>query len=323
MRKRDRSRHVKQSLSPNSQHEEFSIPSDIPIGYQNINDFYANKKNARPLDLRVETYRRIETITKRPLICYIAKTYEMKQGMQCSIDDSDITGFNDLVNSVIGNEVDVLIVSNGGSPETAERIVCLLREKFSNIRFIVPGNAYSAATLICLSGESILMEASGTLGPIDPQIGGIPARTILRAFEQIEERVKDEGPEYLAAYLPLVAKLDLYIIEICKSFQALSEELARKWLSQYMLKCPANSEEVDQLVKFLSTYDVHKSHSRSIGRQQGKEVGLRITFTEEIEGLSPLIRSLYNQYCFWFDRTAFTKLFENAHGISWGRQYLA
>lgn len=300
--------------------EDFSKLETIPVEYQSINNFYSNRKVAQPLELRLETFKRIEAVTNRPLICYVGRTTDLKAGMQFSIDDSDITGFSDLISGVVGDKVDVLIVSNGGSPETAERIVCLLRERFNEIRYIVPANAYSAATLICLSGDWIIMEPTGTLGPIDPQIGGIPARAILRAFEQVEQRVKDEGPESLAAYLPLIGKLDLYIIEICKSYEALSKELARTWLSRHMLKCEEGSAEVDHLVSFLSTYDVHKSHSRSIARTQAQKEGLRIKNSEEIEGLSPLIRSLYNQYCFFFDQTKFTKLYENAYGISWGRQ---
>jgi hypothetical protein len=37
------------------------------------------------------------------------------------------------------------------------------------------------------------MSGTGTLGPIDPQINGIPARAIRRAFETLEERLAAEG----------------------------------------------------------------------------------------------------------------------------------
>jgi len=41
---------------------------------------------------------------------------------------------------------------------------------------------------------------------------------------------------------------------------------------------------------------------------------------EEIEGLADLLRSLYNQYELWFDKTPFYKVFQNVRGINWGRQ---
>ncbi len=297
-----------------------STMDQIPTSYQALNDLFTSSPNIQPFLFRRETYLRIEKITGRPLICYVAKTSNIPQMLPVAIDDSDLLGFGDLIQSVQGDAVDVYIVSNGGSAETAERIVRLLRGRFKEVRFIVPANAYSAATLICLSGDEVIMDAVGTMGPIDPQINGIPARAILRAFESIEERLKQEGPRALTAYMPLISKYDLHILEICKSAQDLSEELARNWLSKYMLKCDENDPVVSQAVSFLSNYDIHKSHGRSIDRDKARELGLKAINVEEIEGLAELVRSLNNQYALWFDNTFFFKMFENAHGISWGRQ---
>lgn len=303
-----------------------SVPEDpskfetIPSTYQELNDYYVNLKEANPFLLRRETFLRIERITKRPLICYVTKTNNLAQGIPAQIDNSDLTGFGDFIQKAEGDVIDVFIVSNGGSAEASERIVRLLRGRFTNIRFIVPANAYSAATLICFSGDLIVMDPVATLGPIDPQIDGIPARAILRAFETIEKRLKEEGPRALTAYMPLISKYDLHILEICKSAQELSDELARSWLSSYMLKCSLDDPRVTTTVEFFLNYDVHKSHGRSIDRAKARELGLKVLDLEAFEGLAPLVRSLYNQYELFFDRTSFYKVFEDARGISWGRQ---
>lgn len=112
---------------------------------------------------------RIERATERSLICYVTKTHGIPPDVfvPAYIDDGDLTGFSDLVHSTEKDDVDVLLVSDGGSAEASERIVRLLRERFKTIRFIVPANAYSAATLICFSGDEIIMDSRGTLGPID------------------------------------------------------------------------------------------------------------------------------------------------------------
>jgi hypothetical protein len=221
---------------------------------------------------------------------------------------------------VQGEAIDIFIVSNGGSAEAVERIVRLLRDRFKIVRFIIPANAYSAATLICFSGNEIIMDSLATLGPIDPQINGVPARAILRAFETVEKRLKEEGPRALTAYMPLISKYDLHILEICKSAQDLSKELALDWLSTYMFKCTEGDPLVTKIVDFFLNYDEHKSHGRSIDRAKANEVGLKVTKLEEIEGLADLVRSLYNQYELWFEKTPFYKVFENARGINWGRQ---
>lgn len=299
---------------------DFSKLDRIPVTYQALNDHFGKLGSANPFDLRKETFQRIENVTGRPLICYVTKTHNLPQGIPAYIDDSDLTGFGDLTQSVQGEAIDIFIVSNGGSAEAVERIVRLLRQRFKTLRFIVPANAYSAATLICFSGNEIIMDSLASLGPIDPQINGVPARAILRAFETVEKRLKDEGPRALTAYMPLISKYDLHILEICKSAQDLSEELARNWLSAYMFKCTEDNPLVTKIVDFFLSYDEHKSHARSIDRAKANEVGLTVTNLEQIEGLADLVRSLYNQYELWFDKTPFYKVFEDVRGINWGRQ---
>jgi hypothetical protein len=285
-----------------------------------LHDYYEQLGEAQPFTLRVETFRRIEAATQRPLICYVSKTRNVPQGVPSYIDDSDLTGFSDLIYSTSGNEVDVLLVSNGGSAEATERIVRMLRERFTSIRFILPANAYSAATLLAFSGEQLIMSSQATLGPIDPQLNGIPARAILRSFETLEEKFKTEGPGGLTAYMPLVMKYDLHMLEMARSMEEYSRELARTWLSTYMFKCPEDDERVTRIVAFFSDYDSLKTHGRSIDRTRARDLGLEVANTEATAGLDDLVRSLSNQYELWFDRTPFYKDFENARGIAWGRQ---
>jgi hypothetical protein len=292
----------------------------VPTSFQALADYFATLEKANPFSLRKETFLRIENITGRRLICYVTKTHNLPRGIPAYIDDGDLTGFGDLTQSVEGNAIDIFLVSNGGSAEATERIVRLLRERFDTVRFIIPANAFSAATLMCFSGDEIIMDSLGTLGPIDPQINGIPARAILRAFETIEKRLKEEGPKALTAYMPLISKYDLHILEICKSAEELSRELASNWLSTYMLKCSDDDHRLAKIIEFFSNYDTHKSHGRSIDRARARQLGLEVKNIETIQGLPELVRSLYNQYELWFDKTPFYKMFENAWGINWGRQ---
>ncbi len=292
----------------------------LPVTYQEIYDYYEQANNIRPFPLRKETFKRIEKITNRPLICYVAKTHNIPSSIAAHIEDLDLVGFRDLINSVQEtSEIDVLMISNGGSAEASERIVKLLHENFTKIRFILPANAFSAATLISFSGDEIIMGQRASLGPIDPQINGIPTRAILNGFEAVKVKLQEDGPQALPAYVPLLEKYDLHLLEMCQSFEDLSKELAQHWLTTYMFKDKPNAP-IKAIVDFFSDYDFHKSHSRSIDRNTAKEKGLKIIKAEEIEGLADLLTSLDNQYEFWFDKTAFYKMFEDARGISWGRQ---
>src|SRR5581483_4220528 len=222
-----------------------SVRNQIPVTYHEITMAF-EAGTIDPATLRQQTLKSIEDLTGRPIICYVAKTLgnphyllpSMTQFVENTIiDDNDILGFTDLIKSTPSGEVDVLIVSNGGSPLSAERIVKMLRQKFTHIRFIIPANAFSAATMICFSGNEIIMNSmSSTLGPVDPQFGGVPARAVLRGLEEIEKRVKEEGDGVLTIYNSLLSQYSIPFLEMCKSAMGLSEELSRSWLKKYMFK---------------------------------------------------------------------------------------
>lgn len=300
---------------------------NLPITYPDVEAYLTQYQEVDLFRLRKEAMKRIEAITKNPLLCYVTQTNFLPEGIPgalISIEDSDIEGFDTLIdtsqNATKSRNVDVLFVSNGGSPEAAERIVRLLRENFDRVRFILPANAYSAATMMSFACDTVLMTDTATLGPIDPQINGIPARTILRGFEDLEKRLKEEGPEALAAYIHLLNGYSLHLLEFCKSAEELSRELARNWLSEYMLKCAPDDPQVEIIVQYFADYDKHKSHARSIGFKQSLALGLKVENLERGTLLSNLVRSLYAQYAFFLRISPFFKVFENAHGTAWGRQ---
>jgi hypothetical protein len=296
------------------------MPNGIPVTYQDISTFVASRPGFNLFDLRKQTIEAIEKVTGNPLIAYVSKTSNVQAGTPVSIDDDDILGFSDLINSTQGDAIDVFIVSNGGSPVSAERIVKLLRGKFKKVRYLVAGNAYSAATIMCFGSDEIVMHSQGTLGPIDPQINGIPAYAILKSFEEVEERLKKEGPASLTAYMPLIAKYDLHLFNICRNAQKLSEELAKQYLNEFMfLPQPKTEAEIAAIVDFFMDHGLHKSHGRSIDRQVAELHGLKIVKPETTPPLDELMLSLFNQYQFFLVQSPFYKLFENVRGINWGR----
>jgi membrane-bound ClpP family serine protease len=86
-----------------------------------------------------------------------------------------------------------MLYSPGGLPDAADSLVQILRSKFDYIRFIIPGVAKSAATMVALSGHELMMEHNAELGPIDPQFRFVkadgtpvvaPAQAIIDQFEK-------------------------------------------------------------------------------------------------------------------------------------------
>ncbi len=87
-----------------------------------------------------------------------------------SVEGSDVHGFMECCYGVEQRELDLVLHSPGGSPQAAEQILEYLRTRFEYIRAIVPLQAKSAATMIALGCDEILVGAHSELGPIDPQI---------------------------------------------------------------------------------------------------------------------------------------------------------
>jgi hypothetical protein len=98
----------------------------------------------------------------------------------------------------------MILLSKGGVPGSAYLIGKLCRE-YSNGEFfvVVPRHAKSAATLICCAANEIHMGSLSELGPIDPQIKGLPALGLKNSIEHIADLVKDNpaSAELFARYL--------------------------------------------------------------------------------------------------------------------------
>src|SRR5262249_27173629 len=64
----------------------------------------------------------------------------------------------------------VFLNTGGGSAETVEKMVRIIRFHYTEVFFVVPDFALSAGTIFCMSGDKIFMDYSSSLGPIDPQV---------------------------------------------------------------------------------------------------------------------------------------------------------
>jgi len=293
---------------------------------QDWNDFIGKQqggiKGTDLFELRKACYKDIETHRKHPLIVYATKFLDsLPPGAPNFIDLSDVDGFTDLINSVTESRaVDVLLHSPGGRPDATERLVAILRKKFDEVNFLIPHSAYSAATMLALSGDSVILHRSATLGPIDPQINGIPARSIKRGFEKAKERIAKEGPESLPAYIPLIEKYSLDLLELCDDSEKLAKKLVSSWLKEFMFKGERKTQgKIKKAVDYLSNYDEHLLHSRPLSLEKLEQFGLKIEYADQtLEGLLWEAYILLNGF---FSITPFVKLYESVYGVSWGKQF--
>lgn len=128
------------------------------------------KKSAMSYAERQDLYREIEELRGRPLIVYVTSLRGGASGQMASDAIPEIIRRMEEIEPDPEVGVDLLVVSNGGDPIVAWRIATLLRERFGSYNMLAPYTAYSAATLLALGAEEIVMHPYANLGPVDPQI---------------------------------------------------------------------------------------------------------------------------------------------------------
>jgi ClpP class serine protease len=80
--------------------------------------------------------------------------------------------------------IDLILHTPGGLVLAALQIARALREHTTKVTAFVPHYAMSGGTLICLAANEIVMSSHAVLGPIDPQLGELPAASLLKVVEQ-------------------------------------------------------------------------------------------------------------------------------------------
>jgi ClpP class serine protease len=77
--------------------------------------------------------------------------------------------------------IDFIVHTPGGLVLAAMQIARALQAHPARVRVMVPVYAMSGGTLIALAADEIRMGEFSVLGPIDPQLAGFPAASIVRA----------------------------------------------------------------------------------------------------------------------------------------------
>ena len=121
-----------------------------------------------------------------------ASMFGVPVGGSISIDDSEAV-LRAIRLTPPDQPIDVILHTPGGLVLAAEQIAKALVERKAKVTVFVPHYAMSGGTLIALAADEVVMDANAVLGPVDPQIGDMPAASIVRAVEiKGAQRVDDE-----------------------------------------------------------------------------------------------------------------------------------
>ena len=273
----------------------------------------------------------IEKARHKTAICYIANV--ISSNINQSIDGTDDLPFNEMVNSIPYNikEIDVILVTPGGSADQVNNFVNALRPRFEKVNFIVLNMAMSAGTIFIMSGDEIIMSKQSKFGPIDPQIRNregrfVPAQSILVTLEDIrkrgEERIKDnKNPDWTD--LQLLKNIDPRDIGLAQITSKYSIETVKDFLINYKFeswhnhsssnKIVSKEEKIkraDEIANLLCNHSIWKSHGHAINRDVAWSVcKLKITHSEDIEGLDRAMRRMWALFYWLFENSSIVKIF--------------
>lgn len=231
---------------------------------------------------RVAIYKEIEALRQRPLISYVTSSRAGAGSGQ--IGGDAINEITRQLNVIPPNEtqLDLLIVSNGGDPTVAWRLISMIRERFSNVAVLTPFSAYSAATLVALGANEIWMHPFSNLGPVDPQLAsplpgdnqklrGFSAEDLTHYFSFLRQDVGiSDQRELQRAFELLCADVGAVNIGTAKRSTQLTLSLGRKLLSMHM----QDANEATAIAESLNRSFFH--HGYPLGRKEAVEIGLPV-----------------------------------------------
>ena len=132
--------------------------------------------------------------TGRNVIAYYSGWLSKGGVFLSDINDEDKNGFMTTVHKLdrtLG--LDLILHTPGGGIAATQSIVTYLQKLFgNNIRAFVPQIAMSAGTIIACCCKEIWMGKESNLGPIDPQLAGIPAHGVVQEFKRAVREIKKD-----------------------------------------------------------------------------------------------------------------------------------
>lgn len=214
--------------------------------------------------------REIEAATGRTLLCYVS--------LGPGIGPQDTYDLMRLLNGVdSGASITLLLDSPGGEIDSADGMVRRIHQVCESpsgangdLEVVVPYQAKSAATLLALGADRILMSDSSELGPIDPQIptedgNWVPVLALIRAYEQAQKRC-EKYPDN-AAFAAELGTFDPRGIEMMRldvrRAQSCAESLLKRQGGNYT-SAPAHLVDVDSF----------PSHSQMIDWRTARQIGI-------------------------------------------------
>jgi hypothetical protein len=274
--------------------------------------------------------------TGRNVIAYYSG-FLSKPGINgTEINDEDKNGFMMAIHKLHREKgLDIIIHTPGGGIAPTQSIVDYLHKMFRvkkneppDIRAIVPQIAMSAGTMMACSCREIWMGKHSNLGPIDPQMRGIPAYGVLKEFERACKEVKKD-PSKVPLWQSIISKYHPTFLSQCKNAIDQSNTFVTKQLANVMFKGQADAHrKAARIVRDLADYGKNKAHDRHIHFEECQKIGLNVRLIEDAKDenghnddvFQDLILTVHHCYMHLMMNTQVFKAIDNHNGVGFSKQ---
>ena len=201
-----------------------------------------------------------------------------------SISDADLSVIEGLLRRLdTAKGIAIMINSPGGSGLAAERMINLLRSYSGTDDYwaIVPGQAKSAATIVCLGASKIIMGPASELGPIDPQIyigqnqNPVSVHHVIDSYHELFNGARDCGDGHLEPYIQQLQSYDAREIRHLENQRDLATDIAIRCLRSGRMSGLSDRQIKSRLKVFLVPAHT-KAHGRPIYSREAKDCGLDV-----------------------------------------------
>lgn len=209
------------------------------------------------------------------------------------------------------DNIDLFLYSAGGDTMVPWRLVSMIREHCDKFSVLIPYKAHSAATMIALGADEVVMSDLSELTPIDPSTANvfnptdaqnpqnkipISVEDVMAYFDLAKNKFGIKNDEELSRIFSKFVESNPQIHPLALGNVNRIHNLIRR-LAERLLKSH-QSPMSDADVKSLVDYFTEKlySHQYFIGRKEAKEdLGLKtVQFADDL--LSKTMTELYEEY---------------------------
>ena len=245
------------------------------------------------LEKRIALIRKIEALRGSTVMAFLTG---LRPGVIGNIADDSVRVFFDHLLKLPRRPVaklDIFLCSNGGSGTVPWRLVSLFREFAKSFNVLIPYRAYSAASLLALGADEIVMHPFAELGPIDPTVSNDFNPTDPRTSQRIGISVEDvtayvnfikstvgitHEDELVQAVKILVEKVHPLALGNVERFLSQSRMIAKKILNTHTQT--QDEHVIDEIVENMASKLYF--HGHPINRKEAKNE-LKLKVNDELD----------------------------------------